>query len=387
MIEWNTENDQELIKYYDEWAKTYDQDTANERRYVAPEVGAMTLHEFLKNNKFGTDCRILDVGSGTGLVAEHLSKLNYTNIDALDPSKVSNDIARSKNIYQNIIEECFEPGKEICIPSNTYNAAIAIGVFTKGHIKGENNSMEEMVRVVKPGESCLAQVLLECVLFWVPCAFLGSLCFSGIPVLFWDPCAFLGSLCFSGIPVLFWDPCAFLESLYEAKDREAALFFRNPFHTNQDKNQTYELAKLLRNLAGFDPGLIWAGCKIGNKVVVVVDVNVGKPIQCRNGGKPIQCKKGGKPIQFRNGEKPIQCRNEGKPIQYRNGGKPIQCRNGGNPIQSRNGGKPIQCRNGGKPIQCRNGGKPQISAESEESYKSIQKRRKANSVQKRRKAN
>jgi len=85
------------------------------------------------------------------LVGEELTKLNYTNIDALEPSKESNEVAKAKNVYKNIFEFCMQPGTDMPIPSQSYDASIAIGVFTKGHFIGENNAMEEMIRVVKPG--------------------------------------------------------------------------------------------------------------------------------------------------------------------------------------------------------------------------------------------
>ena len=53
------------------------------------------------------------------MVAEHLHKLQYTNIDGIEPSKGSNDVARSKNIYKNIIEEFIEIGKETSRPGIT----------------------------------------------------------------------------------------------------------------------------------------------------------------------------------------------------------------------------------------------------------------------------
>jgi ubiquinone/menaquinone biosynthesis C-methylase UbiE len=84
------------------------------------------------------------------LVGEGLRALNYTNVDALEPSEGSNDIARSKGLYKNFMVELLGPDKHLTVPSNTYDAAICIGVFTLGHLKGEG-VMDEMARVVKPG--------------------------------------------------------------------------------------------------------------------------------------------------------------------------------------------------------------------------------------------
>ena len=60
-----------------------------------------------------------------------------------------NDVARSKGLYKNFCTELIVPGKELSIATYTYDAAISIGVFTKGHVKGEG--FDEMVRVVRPG--------------------------------------------------------------------------------------------------------------------------------------------------------------------------------------------------------------------------------------------
>ncbi|XP_031555892.1 methyltransferase-like protein 27 [Actinia tenebrosa] len=144
------ENTDQLIKYYDDWAKEYDKDTQTVRGYICPKVGAKKLVEFLEQLKFGTDCRILDVGSGTGLVGEELKKLNYTNLDALEPSEKSNDVARAKGLYKKFFVELILPGKQLGILPNSYDAVISIGVFTKGNVKAEG-AMDEMVRVVKPG--------------------------------------------------------------------------------------------------------------------------------------------------------------------------------------------------------------------------------------------
>jgi ubiquinone/menaquinone biosynthesis C-methylase UbiE len=84
------------------------------------------------------------------LVGEGLQALNYTNVDALEPSEGSNDVARSKGLYRNFITELLGPDKQLSIPSDTYDAAICIGVFIPALVKAEG-AMDEMTRVVKPG--------------------------------------------------------------------------------------------------------------------------------------------------------------------------------------------------------------------------------------------
>ena len=84
------------------------------------------------------------------MVAEHLKELNYTNVDALEPSEGSNDVARSKGLYKKFIVEFLQPGKQVSILSDTYDAVISIGMFTLGHVKADG-AMDEMARVVRPG--------------------------------------------------------------------------------------------------------------------------------------------------------------------------------------------------------------------------------------------
>ena len=121
------------------------------RGYVGPEIGAKILVKELQKAGFSETCRILDVGSGTGLVADTLKTLNFTNVDALDPSVESLEVAKEKCLYTNLIVGILGPGKRIeSVTDNTYDAAIAIGLFTKNHLKAEG-AIEEIVRMVRPG--------------------------------------------------------------------------------------------------------------------------------------------------------------------------------------------------------------------------------------------
>lgn len=127
------------------------QDVKKYRGYVCPEIAAKILAKELRTSGFTETCKILDIGSGTGLVAEALKTLSFTNVDALDSSVESLDVARGKCLYKNLIVGILGPQKHVeAIKDNTYDAAIAIGLFTKNHLKAEG-AMEEIVRVVHPG--------------------------------------------------------------------------------------------------------------------------------------------------------------------------------------------------------------------------------------------
>ena len=120
------------------------------RGYVAPEIAAATLAKALKERKRETQSRILDVGAGTGQVAEHLRRMGFTNIDAVDASKEMLDIARRKNVYRHYIQDVLGQKRQLKIETNSYDAVICVGVFTAAHVKAEG-AMDEIVRVVKPG--------------------------------------------------------------------------------------------------------------------------------------------------------------------------------------------------------------------------------------------
>ena len=53
------------------------------------------------------DAAIIDICAGTGLVAEELKEMGYTNIDAHDGSEVMLDAARPKNLYNNFFCQYF----------------------------------------------------------------------------------------------------------------------------------------------------------------------------------------------------------------------------------------------------------------------------------------
>ncbi|XP_032231368.2 uncharacterized protein LOC5507013 [Nematostella vectensis] len=157
------DNLKELVSYYDETAIHYDKYVKDARGYIGPEVAASITAKFLKSQGFSEDCRILDVGSGTGLQAEGLVKHGFTNIDALDPSEKSHEVARKKNLYKNYITDYLEPGRKLNISDGDYDAVACVGVFTKGHVTAEA-AMDEMVRVVR-AEGLVCFTIREDVMF------------------------------------------------------------------------------------------------------------------------------------------------------------------------------------------------------------------------------
>ena len=127
------------------------QDTAGDLSYVAPARGAEHLAQKLKEFGFPNDACILDLGSGTGLVGERLHKLGYTNIDGVDISPESLEVAREKAVYRRLTcgYMASNNSEDLGIDAKQYDAAICIGVFTVGHVKSKG--FDDLVHVVKPG--------------------------------------------------------------------------------------------------------------------------------------------------------------------------------------------------------------------------------------------
>ena len=126
------------------------QDVKVQRGYIGHETSVEVFVSTLKQCKFSEDAKILDVGAGTGLVGEELCKKNFTNLDALDASQALLNEAEKKGVYKQFFVDVLGPNRRLQLADNSYDAAIAAGVFTLNHVKAEG-AMDEMARVVRPG--------------------------------------------------------------------------------------------------------------------------------------------------------------------------------------------------------------------------------------------
>ncbi|MBU1196157.1 MAG: class I SAM-dependent methyltransferase [Proteobacteria bacterium] len=140
---YTAQNSEQLMDAYKDWATKYDSDTVCEFGYVAHIESAKALDKALDDK----ECRILDAGCGTGLVAEELSKLGYTQMDALDYSKEMLEKAAVKKLYQDYIQA--DLNAPLDMPDDSYDAVVCTGTFTYGHVKP--HAFNELVRVSKPG--------------------------------------------------------------------------------------------------------------------------------------------------------------------------------------------------------------------------------------------
>jgi len=130
------------INLYKTWASTYDSDFAKENDYLSPQKIAKYFDKYTNNN----DTPILDVGAGTGLIAEYLN-INSQEIDAIDISPEMLNIAKLKNCYAKTIEA--DLTKRLQIKDNHYGAILSAGTFTHGHVGPD--VLDELLRVTRPG--------------------------------------------------------------------------------------------------------------------------------------------------------------------------------------------------------------------------------------------
>ena len=137
-----SENNQQIEERYDQWANEYDEDLADDFGYVMPRMAAEIFERFVAK-----DARVLDAGAGTGLVGVELNRLGYSNLEAMDISRGMLEVAGAKSVYGALHQKVM--GEPLGFQTDSYDAAIGVGVLTLGHAPA--SSLDELVRVTKPG--------------------------------------------------------------------------------------------------------------------------------------------------------------------------------------------------------------------------------------------
>ena len=129
------------VELYSAWAETYDNDFIEHMQY---RLHLCVAEEFFLNGGNGL---ILDVGAGTGALAEALLQKAKFSIEATDISKEMLKVADSKNIYKRSFIS--DLTKEIPVDNDFYDGVISSGTFTHGHVGPA--AIRELVRVTKSG--------------------------------------------------------------------------------------------------------------------------------------------------------------------------------------------------------------------------------------------
>lgn len=136
-----TPNDSKRL--YKKWAKTYDKDFALNSNYVSPKKISTLFNKYAKI----TDTPILDVGAGTGLVAEFLNKKNNKEIIGIDISSEMLKEAKLKGCYSSLMVA--DVTKKIRFKKDSIGAIVSAGTFTHGHVGPD--AFDELLRIIKPG--------------------------------------------------------------------------------------------------------------------------------------------------------------------------------------------------------------------------------------------
>ena len=120
-------------------------------KYGGPVSTADLLSKYLQSLGYSKDARILDLGCGSGIVAEELKKRGYTNMDGVDLCVELMAKAKEKGIYTSLIqgEMASEGCKKLNVAADQYDAATCVGVLTYGHVKARG--FDDFVHAVKPG--------------------------------------------------------------------------------------------------------------------------------------------------------------------------------------------------------------------------------------------
>ena len=126
---------------YSAWAETYDNDFIEDMQY---KLHFSVAEEFVLNGGNGL---ILDVGAGTGALAQALLQRAKFSIEATDISKEMLKVADSKRIYQRSFLS--DLTKKIPVDNSSYDGVVSSGTFTHGHVGP--SAMDELVRVTKAG--------------------------------------------------------------------------------------------------------------------------------------------------------------------------------------------------------------------------------------------
>ena len=130
------------VQYYKDFAESYDQGFADVFGYAVPQFLTKIYHE----KSTLEDVPILDVGCGTGLVAEALTNSSF-DIDGVD---ISEDMLRksaAKGIYRQLFE--LDLTRDIDKLPTDYGALLSAGTFTHQHLGPD--VLRLLLNVVKKG--------------------------------------------------------------------------------------------------------------------------------------------------------------------------------------------------------------------------------------------
>ncbi len=134
------------INYYRDFSAIYDEKFAAGMGYVYPQLLASIYLE----HSTKTDAPVVDIGCGTGLLAQAI-RLHHDEaalaIDGIDISPEMLAVARSKSVYRSCYQADLKQNMAD-LPRN-YGAVLSAGTFTFGHLGAD--TLPDLLALGRPG--------------------------------------------------------------------------------------------------------------------------------------------------------------------------------------------------------------------------------------------
>ena len=146
---YDLETGEQTLDHYQRWAGTYDQEVGVDNGYAQPARCAAALAGVAD-----LCSHVLDVGCGTGLSGVALRDAGFTRLDGCDFSPPMLERAAETGVYRQLFEADLNAGLDI--DGDAYDHAVAVGVFSFGHIRSD--ALREVLRVVRPGGAVVVGV-------------------------------------------------------------------------------------------------------------------------------------------------------------------------------------------------------------------------------------
>jgi len=150
---YNLDGPEDSKRLYKDWALSYDADFASERMYLLPAKVA----EVFSGHASEDDAPVLDVGAGTGLVAEALLGHGSWPIDGLDISPEMLAVARDRGLYGELLE--VDLTQPIGLRRGRWGGLVSSGTFTHGHLGAD--VLLGLLDLVRPGGLFVVSINVE----------------------------------------------------------------------------------------------------------------------------------------------------------------------------------------------------------------------------------
>lgn len=129
------------LAHYRAWAESYDAGFARSMEYHLP------AHVAAAFMAAGAGSPVLDIGAGTGLLAQRLRDMGQDGpIDAVDFSAEMLERAKAKGIYRHLIRA--DITRPIALPRH-YGGLVSSGTFTAGHVGPD--ALPNLLALALPG--------------------------------------------------------------------------------------------------------------------------------------------------------------------------------------------------------------------------------------------